>query len=128
LIQQVWSIIPSSFGIFFLSGLFDHGDNPGRERLFRNLNTPINIAAELKDSLDYTQPVFRFLSRTVVCIGLLSLLLLFTAPGQRGTILWFAGLTLAIGISLGFVRGAVPSQAAGVNDSSDVEAVSSRES
>ena len=128
LIQQVWIIIPSSFGIFFLSGLFDHGDNPGRERLFRNLNTPINVATELKDSLDYTQPVFRFLSRTVVCIGLLSLLLLFTAPGQRGTILWFAGLTLAIGISLGFVRGASPSQAAGVNHARDVEAVSSRES
>ena len=127
LIQQVWIIIPSSFGIFFLSGLFDHGDNPGRSRLFRNLNTPINVATELKDSLDYTQPVFRFLSRTVVCIGLLSLLLLLTPSGQRGTILWFAGLTLAIGVSLGFVGGATSSQTAGVRHSSDDERVPSRQ-
>src|SRR5262249_48466277 len=100
-------IIPASFGVFFLSGLLDRGDNPGRARLFRNLDTPVDIATELKDSLDYTAPVFRFLSRTIVCIGALSLSLLWTAPTeQRSTILWFAGLTLAIGLSLGFVRGA----------------------
>jgi hypothetical protein len=105
LIQQVWIIIPASFGVFFLGGLFDHGDNAGRARLFRNLNTPVNVATELKDSADYTEQVFRFLSRTIVCIGSLSLLLLMTAPAdQRGTILWFSGLTLAVGVSLGFVR------------------------
>jgi hypothetical protein len=105
LIQQVAIIIPSSFGIFFLSGLLDRGDNAGRARLFRNLNTPVNVAVELKDSSDYTGEVFRFLSRTIASIGLLSLLLLLTAPSnQRGTILWFAGLTLAISVALRFVR------------------------
>ena len=106
LIQQVAYIVPASFGIFFLSMLFDRGDTPGRARLFENLNTPINVAEELKDSPDYTAPVFRFLSRTIVGIGLLSLLLLFTAPAdQRTTILWFGILTVSIGGSLNWVRG-----------------------
>jgi len=105
LIQQVAIIIPSSFGVFFLSGLVDRGDSPGRARLFRNLNTPVNVAVELKDSPDFTSQVFQFLSLTIACIGLLSLLLLVTAPSnQRGTILWFAGLTISISVALRFVR------------------------
>jgi hypothetical protein len=112
LIQQVAIIIPSSFGIFFLSGLLDRGDNPGRARLFRNLNTPVNVGMELKDSPDFTREVFGFLSRTIACIGLLSLLLLLTAPSsQRGTILWFAGLTLSISVALRFVRASAATRA-----------------
>jgi len=104
-IQQVAIIIPSSFGVFFLSGFFDRGDSPGREHLFRNLNTPVNIEVELKESPDFTREVFQFLSRTIIAIGLLSLLLLGTAPtNQRGTVVWFAGLTLLIGVSLGLMR------------------------
>jgi SSS family solute:Na+ symporter len=109
LIQQVAIIIPSSFGIFFLSGLLDRGDSPGRARLFRNLNSPINVGMELKDSPDFTAPVFRFLSITIAAIGLLNLLVLLTAPpNQRGTILWFAGLTLSISMALRFVRASAP--------------------
>lgn len=105
LIQQVAIIIPSSFGVFFLSGFFDRGDSPGRERMFRNLNTPVNIEVELKESPDFTREVFQFLSRTIIAIGLLSLLLLGTAPtNQRGTVVWFAGLTLLIGVSLGLMK------------------------
>ena len=106
LIQQVAIIIPASFGVFFLSMLLDRGDTPARALLFKNLNTPIDVAKELKDSEDFTAPVFRFLSRTISFIGLLSLLLLFSTPAnQRTTVLWFAGLTLAVGGSLWFVRG-----------------------
>jgi hypothetical protein len=106
LIQQVAYIIPSSFGVFFLSMLFDRGDNPARALLFKNLNTPIDVATELKDSPDYTVPVFRFLSRTISTIGLLSLLLLLPAPSdQRTTLLCFAVITIAIGASLHFIRG-----------------------
>jgi len=113
LIQQVAIIIPSSFGIFFLSGLFDRGDTPARAQLFNNLNTPVNVAVELKDSPDFTAPVFRFLSRTIFCIGFLSLTLLITAPSnQRLTVLWFALLTLAVGASLGFVHGAAATKSA----------------
>ncbi len=109
LIQQVAYIIPASFGIFFLSMLFDRGDTPARARLFKNLSTPIDVAEELKDSPDYTAPVFRFLSRTIAGIGLLSLLLLLTAPAdQRMTILWFGALTLSVGGSLHLVRGGRP--------------------
>src|SRR5437016_5669265 len=112
LIQQVAIIIPSSFGVFFLSGLLDSGDNAGRARLFRNLNTPVNVGVELKDSPDFTNEVFRFLSRTIACIGLLSLLLLLTAPpNQRGTIVWFAGLTLSISVALRFVQASAATRA-----------------
>jgi hypothetical protein len=112
LIQQVAYIIPSSFGIFFLSMLFDRGDTPARAQLFRNLNTPVDVATELKDSPDFTVPVFRFLSRTISAIGLLSLLLLLPAPpDQRMTVLCFAGLTIAVGASLHLIRGtATPSE------------------
>jgi SSS family transporter len=106
LIQQVGIIIPASFGVFFLTMLFDREDTPGRALLFRNLNTPIDVATELKDSADFTVPVFRFLSRTISFIGLLSLALLFTVPpNQRVTVVWFAALTVAVGGSLWFVRG-----------------------
>jgi Na+/proline symporter len=106
LIQQVAIIIPASFGVFFLSMLFDRGDTPARALLFRNLNTPVDVATELKDSADFTEPVFRFLSRTIVVIGLLSLLLLLHVDAnQRSTVIWFALLTLAVGGSLWFVRG-----------------------
>ena len=72
--------------------VFDQRDNPGRAHLFKNLNTPIDVVRELKDSPDYTTVVFRFLSRTIACIGLLSLLLVFSAPAaQRATVLWVCG-------------------------------------
>jgi solute:Na+ symporter, SSS family len=112
LIQQVAIIIPSSFGVFFLSGLVDRGDSPGRARLFRNLNTPVNVGVELKDSPDFTSQVFQFLSLTIACIGMLSLLLLVKAPSnQRGTILWFAGLTISISVALRFVRSSARTKA-----------------
>jgi hypothetical protein len=106
LIQQVVYIIPASFGIFFLSMLLDRGDTPARAQLFKNLNTPVDVDRELKDSPDFTVPVFRFLSRTISAIGLLSLLLLIPAPPeQRMTVLCFAVLTLAVGGSLHLIRG-----------------------
>ena len=106
LIQQVVYIIPSSFGVFFLSMLFDRGDTPARAQLFKNLNTPVNVEVELKDVPDFTAPVFRFLSRTIVIIGSLSLLLIFGAPAdQRMTVLLFAVLTLMVGGSLHLIRG-----------------------
>jgi len=104
LIQQVVIIIPASFGIFFASMLFDHGDTPGRARLFKLLDTPVNVQEELKDSPDRTKIVFQFLSRTIIGIGLLSLILVFATPAnERATVLWFASLTVAIGVSLRFV-------------------------
>jgi solute:Na+ symporter, SSS family len=109
LIQQVGYIVPASFGVFFLSALVDRGDTPARAQLFKNLNTPIDVARELKDTPDFTAPVFRFLSRTISCIGLLSLLLIWLAPfDQRTTVLWFSILTLSVGGSLYLVHGRTP--------------------
>ena len=116
LMQQVAIIIPSSFGVFFLSMLFDRSETPARALLFRNLNTPVDVATELKDSADFTVPVFRFLSRTISFIGLLSLVLLFTVPpNQRITVVWFAALTIAVGGSLWFVRGSAKPELAGLD-------------
>ncbi len=118
LIQQVMYIIPSSFGVFFLSMLFDKGDWPGRATLFRNLNTPVDVATELKDVPDFTAPVFRFLSTTILLMGLLSLLLMFSAPaGQRMTVLLFAVLTLLVGGSLHSVRGEAPEPSSAMHES-----------
>jgi hypothetical protein len=106
LMEQVAIIIPSSFGVFFVSMLFDKGDSPERARLFADLNTPINVKEELKDSPDLTPQVFRFLSRTIACIGGLSLLLLFATAGRdRITVLWFAGITLAVSLTLSSIPG-----------------------
>jgi hypothetical protein len=53
--------------------------------------------------------VFGFLSRTIFCIGLLSLLLLLVAPPQqRLTIIWFSALTLLVAGSLRLMRGRHP--------------------
>jgi SSS family transporter len=127
LIQQVAIIIPSSFGIFFVTMLLDRGDTPERARLFKNLSTPVDVAHELKDSADFTVPVFRFLSRTISAIGLLSLLLLFTVPSNQWvTILWFAALTLLVGGSLWFVRGG-PANVEKANVETDALAVTRSE-
>ena len=65
----------------------------------------MNVKEELKESPDLTPQVFRFLSRVIALIGGLSLLLLFATPGRdRFTVLWFAGITLAISWSLRSIR------------------------
>ena len=66
----------------------------------------MNVKEELKDSPDLTAQAFRFLSRAIFCVGGLSLLLRFATAGQdRITGRWFAGITLAISISLRSIRG-----------------------
>ncbi len=104
--KQCIIVLPAGVAVFLLSMLFDHGDTPARARLFRNLDTPINIQTELSDEPDYTRPVFRFLSRAVAFIGLASLLLLIKTPAaQRDAVLWFAVITLAVSASLWFLCG-----------------------
>jgi len=106
LIEQVVIIIPASFGVFFLSMLLDRGDTPSRALLFKDLNTPVDIATELKDSPDFTSQVFRFLSRTIACIAVLSLLLLLATAGRdRLTVLWFSGITLLASLLLRSIHG-----------------------
>ncbi len=105
LVEQVLIVIPASFGVFFASMLLDGAETPGRAALFLKLNTPVNKQLELQESPDLTARVFRFLGWTIATIGFLSLILLLTAaPGQRGTVLWFAGITLAVSGSLSLVQ------------------------
>ena len=69
LIQQVAIIIPVVLRSLFPDHAVRPGRHAGRALLFRNLNTPVDVATELKDSADFTAPVFRFLSRTISFIG-----------------------------------------------------------
>jgi solute:Na+ symporter, SSS family len=104
-IQQIVFVVPPAFAVFFLSMLFDREESPGRARLFKRLDTPID-PVEVSDAPDFSRPVFRFLSRAVACIGLASLLLLIpNPPGARMTILSFSAITLAVAASLWFVPG-----------------------
>jgi hypothetical protein len=66
----------------------------------------VNVEEELKESPDLTVQVFRFLSRVIAGVGGLSVLLLFATAGRdRITVLWFAGITLAISFSLRSIGG-----------------------
>jgi hypothetical protein len=104
-IEQIVFVLPPAFAVFFLSMLFDREESPGRARLFKRLDTPID-PAEISDVPDFSRPVFRFLSRAVAGIGLASLLLLIPNPaGARMTILSFSAITLAVAASLWFVPG-----------------------
>jgi Na+/proline symporter len=109
LITNVVVIIPVSVTIFMLSRLVPERDADflaRRERLIRRLDTAVDVSIELRDSVDMTTPVFRFLSAATAGIGLLSLCLLFTTPrAERGTVLAYAAVTLVIAALLRFVRG-----------------------
>jgi len=109
LITNVIVIVPVSVTIFVLSTLFaerDAGFLARRENLVRRLETPVDVASELRNTADMTTPVFRFLSTATAGIGLLSLCLLFTVPvNERGTVFAYAGATLLIAALLRLVRG-----------------------
>jgi solute:Na+ symporter, SSS family len=109
LVQNVAIIIPVSVGIFLLSRWVG-ADDPDHQvrcaRFFERLNTPVDVRAELEDSVDMTTPVFRFLSRTTSVVGLLSLLLVFSVDhGDRLVVVAYASITLALAGLLTLIRG-----------------------
>jgi hypothetical protein len=104
LVRNVLVILPTSAAIFLLSGSWRHDDAAHLERregLFVRLATPVDVARELKGSVDPTPTVFRFLSRATAGVGVLSLLLVAWAqPGERGTVILYAVLTLVVAAAL----------------------------
>jgi SSS family transporter len=109
LVTNVLAVVPASVVVFFLSRLFPETDAARAARhddLFRRLDTPVDKAAELRDSHDPTAEVFRFLSRTTGLVGLLCLPFVFTAPaGERGIAAGYVAITLALAASLSLVKG-----------------------
>ena len=110
LVTNVLTVVPSSVAVFFLSRLFPEKD-PARaarhDDLFRRLDTPVDMAAELGGH-PRTRPreVFRFLSRTTGLVGLLCLPFVLTAPpGERATAVGYVAITLALAAALAFVKG-----------------------
>jgi SSS family solute:Na+ symporter len=107
LVRNVLVIIPTTCSLFLLSGLLD-GRDPAhaarRDGLFLRLSTPIDVERELTATVDPTPEVFRFLAWSTGAVGLASLGLVFAAgPGERGTVVLYAGLTLLVAVALVFV-------------------------
>jgi solute:Na+ symporter, SSS family len=108
-VTNVVIVVPASVAVFFLSRLFPETDPKHAARqqdLFRRLDTPVDVAAELEDTYDPTTQVFRFLSRATGIVGLMCVPLVFTAPvGERSTAVAYVAITLALALALAFVRG-----------------------
>lgn len=104
LVRNVLIILPTSSLIFLASGLFPRDEAAHvarREGLFARLATPVDVARELKGSVDPTRAVFRFLSAATAGVGVLSLVLIrWAEPGERGTVVVYAGLTLLVAAAL----------------------------
>jgi SSS family transporter len=104
LVQNVLIIVPTSVAAFLLTGLFERGRHTlpaRREDLFRRLATPVDVGHELGGSEDPTPTVFRFLSRATAGVGVFSLFLLpWAQPGERMTVVFYAGATLLIAAAL----------------------------
>jgi hypothetical protein len=119
LVTNVLVVVPASVAVFFLSRLVPETDAvhvARRDELFRRLDTPVEMATELDDGPDPTAQVFRFLSRTTGLVGLLCLPLAFTAPpAERATVIGYVAITLALALSLAFIRGSRPSAGAAVS-------------
>ena len=109
LVANVLTVVPASVAVFFLSRLVPETDPLRAARhddLFRRLETPVDMAVELRGSHDPTSEVFRFLSRATGVVGLLCAPLVFTAPPeQRATVVGYVLITLALAAGLAFVRG-----------------------
>lgn len=109
LIANVAVVVPVSIAIFLSSHMLDKPEGLHairREKLFDRLNTPVDVERELTDSVDQTERVFRFLSRTSGAVGLLTLLLLFTvARADRPVVISYAGITLLVSFLLTFIKG-----------------------
>jgi SSS family transporter len=100
LVQSVLIVIPASTASFFISGLFDR-PTERREGLFRRLETPVDVARELRAGSDPTAEVFRFLARATAGVGLASLLLVFAAgPGEKATVVVYGVITLLLAAAL----------------------------
>jgi len=110
LIANVVGVLPASIAVFLLSIPFERRDAAGaagRRRLAERLATPVDVARELGASEDRTTEVFRFLSRATAGVGLVSLLLMaWAAPGERGTVVLYSGITLLVAVLLALVKGA----------------------
>jgi len=109
LVTNVLTVVPAAVAVFFLSALAKEprGEaTAARDALFRRLDTPVDVAAEVDTRQDPTAEVFRFLSRTTGLVGLLCIPFAFTAaPDERGTVVAYVAITLAVAVSLAFVRG-----------------------
>jgi SSS family transporter len=116
LVANVLTVVPASVAVFSLSRLFPETDPAHAARhddLFRRLDTPVDMAAELGGSHDPTTEVFRFLSRATGLVGILCVPFAFTAPaGERTTVVGYVAITLALAAALAFVKGKAPAPSA----------------
>lgn len=107
LVASVTIIIPSAAAVFLLSGFVAQEDSPqrqARDGLFARLGTPVDLARERDAGADPTARVFRFLGRAIAVVGVTGLLALTAAtPDERGVVVAYVAVTLALAASLAFV-------------------------
>jgi len=112
LVANVVVVVPVSVAVFFLSRLLPETDSAHaarRDGLFHRLDTPVDVASELRDIHDPTAQVFRFLSRCIGLVGLLCVPLVLRAPAEgRATAVGYVGITLALAVALALVKGKKP--------------------
>jgi SSS family solute:Na+ symporter len=112
LVANVWVVVPVATAVFLLSRIVDRVVVPRRDELFRRLERPVDVQAELAASPDPTLEVFRFLSRVTAVVGVLCLLLIFSAaPDERLTVVAYVGVTLVLSYGLSRIRGSRPAVA-----------------
>jgi hypothetical protein len=116
--MNVVVVVPASVAVFFLTRLVPERDPARlarREDLFRRLDTPVDVAAELGATPDPTAAVFRFLSRVTGLVGLLCVPFILTAPpGERAIAAAYVATTLVLAGALLLIGGkaAPPSRGA----------------
>jgi SSS family solute:Na+ symporter len=112
LVANVLTVVPASVAVFFLSRLLPENDpahTARRDELFHRLDTPVDMASELRDAHDPTAQVFRFLSRAIGLVGLLCVPLVFTAPpDERTTAIGYVVITLGLAAALTLIKGKAP--------------------
>jgi len=118
-------VVPASVAVFFLTRFLPEHDPARlarREDLFRRLDTPVDVSAELSDTHDPTTEVFRFLSRVTGLVGLLCVPFIFTAPtGERSIAGAYVALTLTLAGGLLLIKGNAASSSRGAPASSGDE-------
>ena len=110
LVANVVTVVPASVAVFFLSRLFPETDPAHaarRDDLFRRLDTPVDMAVELRGSHDPTTRGLPFPEpRDRRSSGLLCVPLVFTPrPRSASTVIGYVAITLALAAGLAFVRG-----------------------
>ncbi|MFZ5518571.1 MAG: sodium:solute symporter family transporter [Candidatus Zhuqueibacterota bacterium] len=106
-VARVFLIIPMGILVYYACIMLKEKNSKyvqPRNIFYQKLDTPIDLAHEVGETESITQTVFRFLSRTTLLIGLVSLILIFFIPrADHGSLLIYIGVTISFGVAFYFM-------------------------